>query len=202
MVDPTPWRAVPTLCGRHVTLEPLQRSHAEALGHAAADGELWNLRFANVPRPEAMQAYVERALAMLDAGEALPFAVRDAGGDVVGSTRLYDLDPRVPRLQVGYTWYARRAQGTALNTEAKRLLLGHAFDTLGCEAVGFSTSHLNLRSQAAIARLGARRDGVLRAHMRHADGTLRDTVSYSIIAAEWPSVRERLDARVAEVAHG
>lgn len=192
-----PWIAVPTLLGRHARLEPLEAAHAMELARAAADGELWSLAHAGVPRPDEAAGYVEAALAMRAAAQAQPFVVRDARGAVVGSTRFYALDRRVPRLTIGYTWYAARVQRTALNSDAKRLLLGHAFEVLGCESVGFETSHLNLRSQAAIERLGATRDGVLRAHMRHRDGSLRDTVAYSILRAEWPRVRERLDARLA-----
>lgn len=190
------WNVVPVLAGRHVRLEPLQRDHAASLARAAADGALWSLAYTSVPREDDAAAYVERALAMHAAGEALPFVVLDATGEVVGSTRLYQLDPQVPRLAIGYTWYAQRVQRTASNTEAKRLLLAHAFDALGCMAVAFETSHLNHRSQAAIERLGARRDGILRAHLRHRDGSLRDTHVYSILAAEWPAIRGRLDARL------
>jgi N-acetyltransferase len=191
-----PWQAVPRLAGPHVALEPLAPAHADGLARAAADGELWHLAYTSVPEPADAAAYVERALAMQAAGTALPFVVRDADGAIVGTTRYYHLEPSIPRLTIGYTWYAARVQRTALNTEAKRLLLAHAFDMLGCEAVGFETSHLNVRSQAAILRLGARRDGVLRAHMRHRDGTLRDTHVFSILRSEWPSVRDGLDARL------
>lgn len=194
------WSHVPTLAGRHARLEPLRAAHADALARAACDGALWNLVHTTVPHPDEAQAYVDRALAMQAGGEALPFVVLDGSGTVVGSTRYYHLAPAVPRLTIGYTWYAARAQRTGLNTEAKRLLLAHAFDVLRCAAVSFETSHLNLRSQAAIERLGARRDGVLRAHLRHRDGSLRDTFVYSILASEWPSVRMRLDARREETA--
>lgn len=190
------WSNVPMLMGRHACLVPLRAGHAADLGRAAADGALWELPYTSVPRPEEAEAYVARALAMHAAGDALPFAVLDPTGDVVGTTRFYHLDSAVPRATIGYTWYAARVQRTALNTEAKRLLLAHAFDMLRCEAVSFETSHLNLRSQAAIERLGARRDGVLRAHLRHRDGSLRDTHVFSILAGEWPAVRARLDARL------
>lgn len=195
-----PWTNVPTLAGRHVRLEPLQAQHAAVLGRAAEDGALWNLVYTTVPHPDEAQAYVDAALSMQAAGQALPFVVLDAGGDVVGSTRFYRLDRTVPRLTIGYTWYAARAQRTPLNTEAKRLLLAHAFEVLDCEAVTFETSHLNVRSQAAIERLGAKRDGILRAHLRHRDGSLRDTHLYSILASEWPAVRTRLDSRLQEAA--
>ena len=128
----------------------------------------------------------------------MAFAVLDADGVPCGSTRFYDMDPTVPRLQIGYTWYARRVQRTGLNTEAKRLLLGHAFETLGCVAVGFQTSWFNHASRNAIERLGAKRDGVIRNHLRHADGSLRDTVTYSIIDSEWPAVRRHLEGKLAE----
>lgn len=194
------WTNVPMLMGRHACLVPLRAGHAAGLGQAAADGALWELAYTNVPGPADAGDYVAEALAMQADGNALPFAVLDAAGDVVGTTRFYQLDPAVPRACIGYTWYAARAQRTALNTEAKRLLLGHAFEALRCEAVSFETSHLNLRSQAAIERLGAKRDGILRAHLRHRDGSLRDTHVFSITAGEWPAVRARLDARLQEAA--
>ncbi|MBF5044853.1 GNAT family N-acetyltransferase [Aggregicoccus sp. 17bor-14] len=191
------WSRVPVLEGRHVRLEPLQPSHVQGLQTAVSDGELWTCWYTKVPRPEAMAAYVESALGMQARGEALPFVVRDAGGAVVGSTRLYALDPRTPRLTIGYTWYAQRVQRTGLNTEAKLLLLGHAFEALGCIAVAFETSWFNHASRAAIERLGAKQDGVLRSHQRHDDGSVRDTVVFSILAAEWPAVRSHLRAKLA-----
>ena len=190
------WTSPPRLKGRHVQLEPLVRGHVEAL-RAATDEALAGCWYSSVPAPDAMEAYVDAALQMQAEGRALAFAVRDSAGDVVGSTRFYDLSPGTPRLHIGYTWYARRVQRTGLNTEAKRLLLGHAFENLGCVAVGFKTSWFNHASRAAIERLGAKQDGVIRNHMRHADGSLRDTVLYSIIDAEWPAVRSHLDARLA-----
>lgn len=190
------WHAVPTLDGAHVRLEPLQPSHAPALGEAAADGELWHLRFTSVPTPHEAEAYVARALAQQAAGQALAFAVRDADGAIVGTTRLYDLDPDTPRLTIGYTWYARRVQRTGLNTEAKLLLLTHAFERLRCMVVAFETSAENVASRAAIARLGARQDGIVRRHERHRDGSLRDTVLFSILDDEWPDVRRGLRARL------
>lgn len=195
--------STPTLTGRHVRLAPLCADHADALRAAATDGALWTLRFTSVPGPDAgeAEAYIDAALAQRDAGNALPFAVFDAAGDLVGSTRYYDIERSVPRLKIGYTWYATRAQRTALNTEAKLLLLGHAFDTLGCESVTLETSHENLRSQAAILRLGAQRDGILRAHMRHRDGTLRDTHVFSILRAEWPAVSANLRAKLEAPSH-
>ncbi|MGY3264330.1 GNAT family N-acetyltransferase [Lysobacter sp. HA35] len=195
MTDVDRWRT-PMLQDRHVTLLPLQEHHAAALATAAADGALWTLKFTSIPAPGEESDYVRAALASRDRGESMPFVVLDAAGEVVGSTRYYDIDRSVPNLHIGYTWYASRVQRTALNTEAKRLLLAHAFDTLGCESVSLETSHLNVRSQAAIERLGARRDGILRAHMRHKDGSLRDTYRYSIVRDEWPVVRTRLDERL------
>ncbi len=185
----------PTLVGRHVRLEPLQADHADALRAAASDGALWTLRYTSVPGPKAgeAEAYIATALAARDAGNALPFVVRNAGGEIVGSTRFYDIDRNVPRVKLGYTWYAQRMQRTGLNTEAKLRLIEHAFAQWHCEAVVLETSHENLRSQAAIARLGAKLDGVLRAHMRHRDGALRDTFVFSILAAEWPALRDRLE---------
>jgi N-acetyltransferase len=190
------WSRVPTLEGAHVQLSPLQPLHAEALGAAAADGELWRRWYTSVPKPDALGPYVEAALAMQARGEALPFVVQDAQGAVVGTTRYYQLDPRTPRLAIGYTWYAERVQRTGLNTQAKLLLLTHAFEALGCIAVGFETSWFNHPSRAAIARLGAKQDGVLRSHLRHADGSVRDTVVFSILASEWPAVRQHLQARL------
>ncbi|GAB6196398.1 GNAT family N-acetyltransferase [Lysobacter xanthus] len=188
--------ATPTLVGHHVRLEPLDASHASGLEQAAADGALWTLPFTSVPAPGDAPAYIAAALAARERGDAIPFVVRDAAGEVIGSTRYYDVEPSVPNLHIGYTWYAARAQRTRVNTEAKKLLLAHAFGTMGCEAVMFETSHLNARSQAAIERLGAKRDGILRAHMRHRDGSLRNTYRYSILRSEWPDVERRLTERL------
>lgn len=196
------WDHVPELRGEHVTLTPLQPAHAEGLRAAACDGELWNLRYTNVPRPEDVGHYIDNALAQRTTGHALPFAVLDRDGEVVGSTRLYDLDVATPRLTIGYTWYARRVQRTGLNTQAKLLLLTHAFETLGCIAVGFETSIENHASRTAITRLGAKQDGILRHHMRHKDGSVRDTVAFSIIDSEWPAVRQGLLDRLEAHAHG
>lgn len=189
----------PTLEGRHVRLEPLRADHADALRAAAADGALWTLRYTSVPGPTPgeAEAYIATALQQRDAGQSLPFVVKNAAGDVVGSTRFYDIDRAVPRVKLGYTWYAQRVQRSGLNTEAKLLLIDHAFMQWRCEAVALETSHENPHSQAAIARLGAQRDGVLRAHSRHRDGTLRDTVAFSILAAEWPALRIGLESKLA-----
>jgi len=189
--------STPVLRGTHVALEPLSTAHAEGLRDACIDGRLWELWYTNVPQPQDIDAYIDAALAMQVAGKAMAFAVYDAQGAVVGTTRYYDLDPATPRLQIGYTWYASRAQRTGLNTEAKLLLLGHAFETLRCAAVGLQTSWFNHASRTAIARLGAKQEGVTRNHVRHKDGTLRDTVNFSIIDAEWPAVKFNLQARLA-----
>lgn len=202
MSAPADWTAPPTLRGRQVTLEPLQPAHADGLRAAAADGRLWELWYTNVPEPEATQAWIAAALAMQSAGSALAFVVRDAQGRIVGSTRYYDLLPATPRLQIGYTWYARSVQRTGLNTEAKLLLLGHAFETLGCASVGLQTSTRNAASRAAIARLGAREEGILRQHLRHRDGSLRDTVNFSILDREWPAVKAGLRQKLEAHAHG
>ena len=192
-----PWTDTPTLAGEHVTLAPLQASDADALVRAAADGELWTLWYTTVPGPNTVDAYIARALADRDAGTALPFVVRDATGQVVGSTRCFRLEPDIPRLEIGFTWYARRVQRTRLNTQANRLLLGHAFETMRCAAVEFRTHRFNHASRAAIERLGAHYDGTLRRQMRMPDGHLRDTRVYSILDSEWPTVRTHLDALMA-----
>jgi len=190
----TRWNTVPELRGAHVALEPLRIEHMPALRQALGEGELSRLWYANVPAPEAVDRYVAAALDAQARGEALPFAVRDAAGEVVGCTRYYALDAGVPRLNIGYTWYHRRVQRTGVNTEAKLLLLRHAFEAMGCIAIGFETSWFNHASRAAIARLGAKQDGVLRNHRRHADGTPRDTVVFSILDSEWPAVRSHLQS--------
>ena len=190
------WLQPLTLRGRHVALEPLQAAHAPELALAAADGELWRLWYTSVPSPTTVDDYVDAALAQQRAGTALPFVVRDAADVIVGSTRYCNADAANRRVEIGYTWYAQRVQRTALNTDAKRLLLGHAFEQLGCIAVEFRTHWHNHRSRQAIARLGAKQDGVLRNHMIMPDGTLRDTVVFSIIDAEWPTVRRSLDHRL------
>ena len=197
-VEPLPdlWRTPPTLGGQHVSLQPLQPAHVDGLRMALAGDELSRHWYTSVPRSDEVEAYVEAALAVQAQGRVLPFAVLDAEGNVAGSTRFYALEPAVPTLSIGYTWYARRVQRTGLNTEAKRLLLGHAFETLGCMAVFFETSWFNHASRAAIARLGAKQDGILRNHRRHADGTPRDTVVFSIIDSEWPAVKSHLQYKL------
>nr|WP_066096274.1 GNAT family N-acetyltransferase [Xanthomonas massiliensis] len=193
---PDAWRQVPDLAGGGVRLVPLAAAHAPGLRRALGEGALSRLWYANVPAPGEVEDYVDAALAARDAGTALPFAVLDRDGAVVGSTRFYDLQPAVPNLKIGYTWYAPRVQRSGINTEAKLLLLGHAFEALGCAAVSFETSWFNHASRAAIARLGAKQDGVLRAHKRHADGSLRDTVVFSILDTEWRAVKANLRFRL------
>ena len=185
----------------HVALEPLTLDHVPALEAAAADGELWKLWFTSAPAPGQTQAYVEKALAGERDGNMLPFVVRELrSGEIVGSTRYYDLAPELPRLAIGYTWYAKRWQKSHLNTACKRLLLAHAFDTLRCVAVVLHTDHRNLDSQRAIERLGAHRDGVLRNDKRRPDGSLRHTVCYSILDHEWPDVSRWLELRLGRLA--
>jgi RimJ/RimL family protein N-acetyltransferase len=182
-----------TLTGRHATLEPLRREHAPAVAAAAADGELWRLWYTGVPAPQDTAAWIDAALAMRENLGAMPFVVRDNdAGDIVGSTRYFNVEAAHRRLEIGHTWYAQRVQRSAVNTECKLLLLTHAFEALGCIAVEFRTSFFNFRSRAAIARLGAKQDGILRNHQILPDGTLRDTVVFSIIAGEWPAVKRHL----------
>ncbi|HEY7945699.1 MAG TPA: GNAT family protein [Casimicrobiaceae bacterium] len=182
-----------TLKGEHATLEPLAREHEAALTLAAADGDLWRLWYTSVAPPDKMGNYVALALDMRDRLGAMPFAVRDnASGDIVGCTRYFNVDAANRRLEIGHTWYARRVQRTAINTECKLLLLTHAFETLACIAVEFRTHWFNHASRTAIARLGAKQDAVLRNHQLMPDGSKRDTVVFSIIDGEWPAVRRHL----------
>jgi len=182
-----------TLRGRHATLEPLAREHEDGLRRAAADGELWRLWYTSVAPPEKMSDYVSTALDMRERLGAMPFVVRDnASADIVGCTRYFNVDAANRRLEIGHTWYARRAQRTAINTECKLLLLTHAFEKLRCIAVEFRTHWFNHASRDAIARLGAKQDGVLRNHQLSPDGIYRDTVVFSIIESEWPAVERHL----------
>jgi len=186
-----------TLEGRHVTLEPLGREHAAAIRDAAADGELWRLWYTGVPAPEKTDAWIDAALAMREKQGAMPFAVRmKATREIVGSTRYFNVEAAHRRLEIGHTWYARRAQRTAVNSECKLLLLMHAFEALRCIAVEFRTNFFNFQSREAIARLGAKQDGILRNHQIQPDGTLRDTVVFSIIEGEWPAVKRNLAFRL------
>jgi RimJ/RimL family protein N-acetyltransferase len=188
-----------TLEGHGVRLEPLAAPHREGLAAAAAaDGRLWELTYTSVPEPEQTGRYIADALDGQAAGHMLPWVVHDLStGTIVGTTRYHDIVPDVDRVEIGYTWYARSRQRTHVNTACKLLLLRHAFETLGCGVVGFRTDNLNAASQRAIAALGARRDGVLRHHHLRRDGTVRDSVMYSILAAEWPGVQRGLAARLA-----
>lgn len=192
-----------TLEGKHVRLVPLSPSHEQGLVDAVKDGELWNLWFTSVPRPEGMGAEITRRLGLQAAGSMLPFTVIEPGsGDIVGMTTYMNIDAAGPRVEIGSTWYARRVQKTPLNTEAKLLLLGHAFETLDCLGVEFRTHFLNHASRRAIERLGAKLDGILRAHMRMPNGSLRDTCVYSITAAEWPSVKAHLEWKLTQARQG
>ena len=192
-----PFASPVVLQGHGLRLEPLTLQHEPGLRAAAADGELWNLRVTSVPRPEDTAAYIAQALDMQARGERLPWAVmEEASGRVLGCTSYHDLIPAVRRVEIGWTWYARSVQRSHVNTAAKLLLMTHAFDILGCTVVGWRTDILNLTSQRAIERLGAHRDGVLRSHALRRDGSIRDTVMYSLLASEWPEVRARLSARL------
>ena len=181
------------LSARGVELVPLDLSHEAGLRAAAADGELWNIRVTSVPEPEQTRKYIEDALAMREAGNRFAFAVTDqATGDVLGSTSYHDILPGVKRVEIGYTWYAKRCQRTHVNSTCKLLMMTHAFETLGCHVVGWRTDNFNFASQAAIERLGARKDGVIRGHALRRDGTIRDTVIYSMRSGEWPEVKAQL----------
>jgi RimJ/RimL family protein N-acetyltransferase len=191
------WIEPVTLQGEHVRLVPLTPEHEQALTAAASDGQLWKLWYTFVPPPDKTRAYIDTALDMRDRSGAHPFAVIDAkSGDIVGSTRYFNVDEANRRLEIGHTWYAKRVQKTALNTEAKLLLLAHAFDRLDAIAVEFRTHFMNHASRTAIARLGAKQDGILRNHQVGKDGVLRDTVVFSIIRSEWPAVRANLNFRL------
>ncbi|QLE85287.1 MULTISPECIES: GNAT family N-acetyltransferase [Shewanella] len=185
------------LVGQHVVLEPLSKDHIPALSVAVTDGELWSLWFTSVPHPDEMAEYVELALAQESRGEALAYVVRDKhSGGVVGCTRIFNWDQPNRRLEIGHSWYAKSAQRTGVNTETKLLMLAYAFETLDVLAVEFRTHWHNERSRQAIERLGAKQDGVLRNHRILKDGTIRDTVVYSIIDSEWPAVKQSLKARL------
>jgi RimJ/RimL family protein N-acetyltransferase len=182
-----------TLAARGIELVPLSLAHESGLRAAAADGELWKLRVTSVPEPEQTRAYIETALAMREASNRFTFAVLEAAtGTVLGCTSYHDIVPAVKRVEIGWTWYARRCQRSHVNTTAKLLLLTHAFETLGCLVVGWRTDNFNFASQAAIERLGAQKDGVIRGHALRRDGTIRDTVMYSMRAGEWPEAKAQL----------
>jgi RimJ/RimL family protein N-acetyltransferase len=182
-----------TLRARGIQLEPLALSHENGLRAAAADGELWRLRVTSVPEPDQTRKYIEDALTMREAGNRFAFAVLDAAsGTVLGSSSYHDVIPAVKRVEIGYTWYARRCQRSHVNSVAKLLLMTHAFETLGCHVVGWRTDNFNFASQAAIERLGAKKDGVIRGHALRRDGTIRDTVIYSLRSGEWPEAKAQL----------
>jgi RimJ/RimL family protein N-acetyltransferase len=186
-----------TLEGYGVRLEPMNPDHAEALATAVADGRLWELWYTATPSPSDVDAYIRTALDGLRDGHMLPWVVRDLSRDaVVGSTRYHDIVAAIDRVEIGYTWYAKSWQRTHVNTACKLLLMTHAFETLGCQVVGLRTDRFNMRSQRAIERLGARKDGVLRHHGVRKDGSPRDTVMYSVLAAEWPDVQRHLKSRL------
>lgn len=180
-----------------LTLEPLTLAHEAGLAAAAADGELWNLKVTSVPSPGETRAYIEHALAAQERGERVPFAViDDATGDVLGSTSYHDLVPAVRRVEIGYTWYAARAQRTRVNTTCKLMLMAHAFDTLRCNVVGWRTDGENYASQRAIGQLGAQRDGTIRCYAARRDGSPRDAVFFSMLPGEWPAARAMLEDRL------
>jgi N-acetyltransferase len=180
-----------------IALHPLGLAHEAGLKTAAADGRLWKLRITSVPEPDQTRAYIEAALAAREAGNRLAFAVVDeASGEVLGSTSFHDIVPELKRVEIGYTWYAKRCQRTHVNTSCKLMMLTHAFDTLRCHVVGWRTDNFNYASQRAIERLGARKDGVIRGHALRRDGTIRDTVMYSLTAGEWPEVKAQLTYRL------
>ncbi|MBT2773705.1 GNAT family N-acetyltransferase [Halomonas sp. ISL-60] len=183
-----------TLAAHGIKLVPLTLDHEPGLRAAAADGELWNLRITSVPAPEETRGYIDIALKSLEEGLRLAFAViEEASGTVLGSTSYHDILPAERRVEIGATWYAKRAQRTHVNTTCKLLLLRHAFETLGCNVVGWRTDNFNFASQRAIERLGAKKDGVIRGHKLRRDGTIRDTVMYSLHQGEWPEVRAHLN---------
>jgi N-acetyltransferase len=186
-----------TLEAHGIRLEPLQPKHQDGLRAAAADGRLWELWYTTVPEPDAVGAYIAAALDGQKAGHMLPWVVRELdSGELVGSTRYHDIVPAIDRVEIGYTWYARRWQRTHVNATCKLLLFRHAFENLGCHVVGLRTDHFNFASQRAIEALGAKKDGVLRHHFRRRDGSVRDTVMYSVLAHEWPDVKRLLQLRL------
>jgi N-acetyltransferase len=186
-----------TLESHGIRLEPLGPEHHDGLQLAASDGRLWELRYTSVPEPDRVGSYIETALAGKEEGHMLPWAVRELGsGAIVGSTRYHDVLAEIDRVEIGYTWYASSWQRTRVNTVCKLVLFQHAFERLGCRVVGLRTDNLNLRSQRAIEELGASKDGVLRHHFPRRDGTVRDSVMYSVLASEWPPIKQRLLKRL------
>jgi RimJ/RimL family protein N-acetyltransferase len=194
MIHPRPT----TLEGHGIRLEPLTREHHDALQAAAADGKLWELWFTSVPEPDKVGAYIATALEGQAAGHMLAWAVRELESDtVIGTTRYHDIVPAIDRVEIGWTWYAKRWQRSHVNTTCKLLLFEHGFESLGCKVVGLRTDNFNFASQRAIERLGAKRDGILRHHQARRDGTVRDSYMYSVLASEWPDVRRHLLLRLA-----
>ena len=193
MISPKP----ATLEGDGIRLEPLSKDHRDGLDKAAADGRLWELFFTSVPAPGETEAYIRTALEGQAAGHMLPWAVRDLkSGEILGSTRYHDIIAAADRVEIGYTWYAQRCQRSHVNTTCKLLLLSHGFERLNCKVIGLRTDNFNFRSQRAIEALGARKDGVIRHHAPRRDGSIRDTVMYSILASEWPDVKRHLQFRL------
>ena len=188
-----PWLEPVTLRGAHARLEPLAPAHREGLAEAAKDGELWKIWYTAIPKPQDMDKEIARRLGLQAAGSMLPFTVFDVGGAIAGMTTYMNVDAANRRVEIGSTWYAKRVHRTPLNTQCKLLLLAHAFETLDCIAVEFRTHFFNHQSRRAIERLGARQDGILRSHQIAPNGTLRDTVVFSIIASEWPTVKAHLE---------
>ena len=195
-----PWLEPVSLQGPHARLAPLSQDHCDGLIEAVKDGELWNLWYTFVPRPEEMTKEIDRRLGLQQAGSMLPFAVFDADGKIAGMTTYMNVDAANRRVEIGSTWYAKRVQRSALNTQCKLLLLTHAFEKLDCIAVEFRTHFFNHQSRRGIERLGAKLDGILRSHQIASNGTLRDTVVYSIIAGEWPTVKAHLTYQLNEKA--
>ena len=197
MITPAPVE----LEGHGVRLEPLNASHTDALRAAASDGRLWELWFTAVPQPDTVDAYIQAAIDGQSAGQMLPWAVRElTQGRIVGSTRYHDIVAAIDRVEIGYTWYGRSWQRTHINTACKLLLFQHAFETLGCQVVALRTDNFNFASQRAIERLGAKKDGVIRHHQARRDGTVRDSVMYSVLLSEWQDIRRHLLLRLAR--HG
>lgn len=193
MIDPKP----AVLEANGIRLEPMTEAHRDGLIAAASDGKLWELFFTTVPQPDQVTAYIRTALDGQSAGHMLPWVVRDlASGDIVGSTRYHDIIPAADRVEIGYTFYAQRCQRTHVNTTCKLLLLGYGFEQLGCKVMGLRTDNFNFRSQRAIEALGAKKDGVIRHHWPRRDGSIRDTVMYSILSTEWPDVKRHLELRL------
>jgi RimJ/RimL family protein N-acetyltransferase len=193
-----PWLEPVSLSGAHVRLEPLSQAHCEGLTEAAKDGDLWKIWYTAIPKPEDMAKEIDRRLGLQKSGAMLPWTVFDADGQIAGMTTYMNVDAANRRVEIGSTWYAKRVQRSGLNTEAKLLLLQHAFEKLDCIAVEFRTHFFNQQSRRAIERLGAKQDGIFRNHQIAPNGTLRDTVVFSIIASEWPTVKAHLNYQLSE----